>query len=223
MCQGRVVHPVLAGGGEQHSSVDFTPHKVEGTSLQMMNVWGFDYDNFMDETMQYMLRGKMPRNFTMRRQLSAMDRDRLEIGSAGSRHHRRVHSVLVFVGPKDLERGEVETSKLKMFLQQIQAEGYNPILVVSQVDMLATRDRQNWRNPAAPYWVQLRKNASLRYGVPLNSVYLNVNYVDELETDYDHDAQTYEILRDAMSRAVEYERLYGGPDAEANQAESFVF
>ena len=81
------------------------------------------------------------------------------------------------------------------------------MVVLSQVDMVP---QQNWRNSKAAYWTQLKETVSRTLGVSVNSVHLNVNYVKEVSTDYEHDAQTFDIMRDAVSRAVDYEATYGG-------------
>ena len=207
MLERKVSHKVLAGGGDQHNTTDFTAVRLEGTQINMLNMWGFDYDNFVDDTMEYILQGKVPSQYRMQRAMSAVERARLDAESAATKHVRRVHSVLMFIGPKDLDRGDALKGKLKAFLQMIQRQGHNPVVVLSQVDMLP---QQDWRNSKAAYWTQLKETVSRTLGVSVNSVYLNVNYVKEVSTDYEHDAQTFDIMRDAVSRAVNYEATYGG-------------
>eukprot|EP01013_Petalomonas_cantuscygni_P037744 TRINITY_DN68630_c0_g1_i1.p1 TRINITY_DN68630_c0_g1~~TRINITY_DN68630_c0_g1_i1.p1 ORF type:complete len:385 (+),score=64.59 TRINITY_DN68630_c0_g1_i1:107-1261(+) len=209
-----VVHAAPTAGGERHVTTTLAKYAL-GDYITIWDTWGFTGENYNDQTLNYILAGRLPGGWEMRT-LDAQSRKFVAEHGDSTKHNRRIHAaILVLAAPYIVQNVEhdiiTETirNKLREFRELV------PIVLVTQIDQTGDADlsftelRRKW-GPAVERMTT----------VPARDVYFSESYHDTDQRTFKRDLQGFAALQAALRNAQRFEKLYGAADVRPPTAGS---
>lgn len=197
---------VKTGGGLSHSTVETKALKIPGLHLTMRDIWGSSETNYTRESKLFpaLLQGFLPSEWKMGTDLQD-NQDALEAGEA-SRYSRRIHAVIFFLNAATIAADdEAEMAVVKENLLQLQCLDYEPMVVISKVDLQSTNGQFAADTLGKhPELDKLKKMAAEKLGTAVKNITFGYNYVNQESRDFQVDRVTYTILEMALHRAQDF-------------------
>lgn len=201
------------GGGSRHITQKLERYHMPNCFMTVTDLWGFDFWNYVDNTLPLVLQGKLPSGWEMG-EANGQRMGHLKTGE-GTEFERRIHAAVLVTQYSTVEKmwkagtkvekmealsasDEQQYKNLKALQSQIHNfVGLTPLVLVNGMDLTLGA---NW-SLEDPKIEEFKARAAFVCQVQTRDVYVNENYVSLTDRSAFLDKQTLMVLSEAMSRA----------------------
>jgi len=196
----KIVTRAVVGGGSGHTTDEIRETPLTET-VSLWDTFGLEERTFQGKELQLIFKGLIASGWKMKR-FQELHKHAADILKAKPTAEQRAPAACLFLVPASclaLDDDPMLTS-LGAFFKIIQGFNIQPIVLITLADEQCPELRQNAMG-VFPRVEEMRKKVAESLRIPINSVFVPVNYTSETERDWNIDRNMYRILEAAIRAA----------------------
>jgi len=205
-----VANAAVTGSGEGHTTKALRATRPVGDAggWQMWDTWGVAEQTYQHGDLKVILNGILANGFDLDSANDFVHCQEELVRGLKTAHNRAQHATL-FIFPYTFfhnVNGSAVDPRLtdaKRFFDTFSQYGINPIILISQADVVEPQLR---KNAMGTYTAteEMRKSAHKMLGIPPGHIHLLVNYTKETERDFNIDRNLFRIVEYALQRCAQF-------------------
>jgi len=194
----KIVKYEVTGVGVDHTTTSLNKCAFSNSKIALWDTWGIDNNNYNDNEIEVIVDGMLPEERDIKSE------GYIEYDRRKSKLINTMHAILFFVpisAPGDVLK------LLKKNFHKLLSKGYNPLVVLTRIDV----EIIGFRNNAASYIStnhkalrEFKEKIRNEYVINPDRVFYNINYFEEEERNINIDIFTYILLDEAVYQASKF-------------------